>query len=364
MFGLLKADPEDVQRAVLNFLADVDHSNTPLAQIIHACFPQLFNIQDPRLEQQLWGHSFANPIGLAAGFDKDGVAPNIWPKLGFGFAELGTVTYHAQPGNDRPRLFRLPSDKAALNWMGFNNLGADEMAYRLQSHKRPLAPIGINLGKSKKTPDKEAINDYADSFQKLQNCGDYFVINVSSPNTVGLRIFQDVSLLSEIIDAVQSVNPQKKPLLVKIAPDLAWEDIEAIVNLSQERRLSGIIATNTTVDKSKLVTKTINVKPIDPKKGGISGMPLRDRSTEIIRFIYRASDGKLPIIGVGGVFNADDAWDKIAAGASLVQLYTGWIYQGPWVVSRILSGLLKRLEAEKFKNISEVIGSAKLDIKL
>jgi dihydroorotate dehydrogenase len=363
LFGALKADPEDVQRTILNFLAAIDHSHSPVATALQASLPQLFSITDPRLEQQLWGKSFANPIGLAAGFDKDGVAPNIWPKLGFGFAELGTVTYHGQPGNDRPRLFRFPTDQAALNWMGFNNLGSASLAERLQSQPLPTAPLGLNLGKSKVTPEDQAAGDYAGSFKRLRNCGDYFVINVSSPNTPGLRILQDVSFLVRIIDAIQALNPDRKPLLVKIAPDLAWEDIEAIVNLSLERGLAGIIATNTTSDKSVLSSKTINGQPIDPQKGGVSGAPLRDRSTEIIRFIYRTSGGQLPIIGVGGIFNADDAWAKIIAGASLIQLYTGWIYEGPWLVSRILSGLLTRLEAAKFQNITEAIGSAEPDIK-
>jgi dihydroorotate dehydrogenase len=362
IFGLLKADAEDVHRAAMKFLAAIDHSDSPLATIAHASLPQLFKISDARLAQQLWGHSFANPIGLAAGFDKDGVAPNMWPKLGFGFAELGTVTYHPQPGNDRPRLFRFPADQAALNWMGFNNLGSESLATRLKSQSLPDSPLGINLGKSKVTTEEQAPGDYAGSFERLRDCGDYFVINVSSPNTPGLRVLQDVSFLVKIIDAIQAVNPQNKPLLVKIAPDLAWEDIEAIVQLSLERGLAGIIATNTTSDKSVLSAKMINGQPIDPAKGGVSGVPLRDRATEVIRFIYRTSNGQLPIIGVGGVFNAADAWDKITAGASLIQLYTGWTYQGPWVVSRILSGLLDRLEAHGFENIGEAIGSAEPNI--
>jgi dihydroorotate dehydrogenase len=357
LFNILKADPEQVHRSSLDYLATLDRSKTFGSDILKASWRQWFCLADPRLEQTLWGRNFPNPIGLAAGFDKDGVAPGIWPTLGFGFSELGTVTYHPQPGNDKPRLFRLPNDLAALNRMGFNNLGSESMAARLIDRSPSPYPLGINLGKSKVTDEADAATDYAGSFQRLQNCGDYFVVNVSSPNTPGLRNLQAVDMLAKIVTAMQEVN-RSRPILVKIAPDLAWEDIAAVVELSQNMGLAGIIATNTTIDKAPLTTKILKETGnlLVDEAGGISGAPLRDRSTAVIRYIYQASQGQLPIIGVGGVFTADDAWDKITAGASLVQLYTGWTYQGPWTVLRILQGLLDKLEAHGLENIGQAIG--------
>jgi dihydroorotate dehydrogenase len=359
LFDVFQADPEQVHRSSLSFLAALDRSNSLWATTLKASWRQMFCLADSRLQQSLWGKNFPNPIGLAAGFDKDGVAPGIWPDLGFGFAELGTVTYHPQAGNPQPRLFRLPDDRAALNRMGFNNLGSESMAARLCDRPISPYPLGINLGKSKITPEAEAAADYAGSFERLQNCGDYFVVNVSSPNTPGLRNLQAVELLAEIITAIQKIDSQSgRPLLVKIAPDLAWEDIAAVVKLSQEMGLAGIIATNTTIAKSQLQTKILpeTGNLVIDEAGGISGAPVRDRSTEVIRFIHQTSQGQLPIIGVGGVFTAQDAWDKITAGASLVQLYTGWTYEGPWTVLRILQGLLDRLEANGLEHIGQAIG--------
>lgn len=323
----------------------------------------------PSLKQTLWGCSFSNPIGLAAGFDKDGVAAQVWADFGFGFAELGTVTFHAQPGNPKPRLFRLPLDRAALNRMGFNNQGAAAMAKRLETAKPPILPnsyptphsplpIGINLGKSKITPLEAAAEDYLNSFRLLKQLGDYFVVNVSSPNTPGLRSLQAVEQLEPILSALQQENQQQKPLLVKIAPDLEWEDIAAIVNLAQAHHLSGIIATNTTIRRDQLKTRVVTAtgKLVSEEAGGISGAPVRQRSTEVIRFIYQQTQGQLPIIGVGGVFTAEDAWEKITAGASLVQIYTGWIYEGPWMVKRVLKGLVRKLEEYQLNNIGEAVG--------
>jgi dihydroorotate dehydrogenase len=357
LFDILKADPEQVHRSSLEYLATLDRSKTFGSEILKASWRQWFCLVDSRLEQTLWGKNFPNPIGLAAGFDKDGVAPGIWPTLGFGFSELGTVTYHPQPGNDKPRLFRLPADLAALNRMGFNNLGSASMAARLIDSSPSPYPLGINLGKSKVTDETDAAADYAGSFERLQNCGDYFVVNVSSPNTPGLRNLQAVDMLAKIVTAMQEVN-KSRPILVKIAPDLAWEDITAVVKLSQSMGLAGIIATNTTIEKASLTTKILKEtgKSLVDEAGGISGAPLRDRSTAVIRYIYQTSQGQLPIIGVGGVFTADDAWEKITAGASLVQLYTGWTYQGPWTVLRILQGLLKKLETHGLENIGQAIG--------
>ncbi len=357
LFNILKADPEQVHRSSLDYLATIDRSKTFGSDILKASWRQWFCLADPRLEQTIWGKHFPNPIGLAAGFDKDGVAPGIWPTLGFGFSELGTVTYYPQPGNDKPRLFRLPNDLAALNRMGFNNLGSESMAARLIDRSPSPYPLGINLGKSKVTDEEDAATDYAGSFQRLQNCGDYFVVNVSSPNTPGLRNLQAVDMLAKIVTAMQEVN-KSRPILVKIAPDLAWEDIAAVVELSQNMGLAGIIATNTTIEKASLTTKILKETGnlLVNEAGGISGAPLRDRSTAVIRYIYQTSQGQLPIVGVGGVFTADDAWDKITAGASLVQLYTGWTYQGPWTVLRILQGLLNKLEAHGLENIGQAIG--------
>ena len=360
LFQLLKSDPEAVHRRSLDLLSSIDLNTFPGSPFLKASWRQLFCQTDVRLQQNLWGCDFPNPVGLAAGFDKDGIAAGIWPYLGFGFAELGTVTYHAKPGNPQPRLFRLPADQAALNRMGFNNQGSAVLAERLATRQGQLPgnPIGINLGKSKITAEQDAAADYVGSFQRLKAYGDYFVINVSSPNTPGLRNLQNVELLNPILAQIQQVNQGNKPLLVKIAPDLAWEDIELIVQVAQQNQLAGIIATNTTINRSDLQTKTLAAtgRLLADEAGGISGVPVRDRSTAVIRFIYQVSRGQLPIIGVGGIFSAADAWEKITSGASLVQIYTGWTYQGPWLVSRILTGLLTELERAGLDHISQAVG--------
>jgi dihydroorotate dehydrogenase len=312
-----------------------------------------------------------NPVGLAAGFDKNGVAADIWANFGFGFAELGTVTCQPQPGNPQPRLFRLTQDSAALNRMGFNNQGAAAMAARFQRAQkqpsfdasRPMPqsrfPLGINLGKSKVTPLEQAAADYLESFKLLKDWGDYFVVNVSSPNTPGLRSLQAAAGLSTILEILQQENRGIKPILVKIAPDLESEDLASILDLAKTYQLAGIIATNTTIRRDGLKTQILpeTGKPIAEEAGGISGLPVRERSTEVIRFIWQYTKGELPIIGVGGIFTAEDAWEKIAAGASLIQVYTGWVYEGPWMVRRILQGLLQKLEERGFSSISEAVGS-------
>lgn len=318
----------------------------------------------PKLQQNLWGLTFPNPVGLAAGFDKDGVAANMWSSLGFGFAELGTVTHHPQPGNPQPRLFRLPSDRAALNRMGFNNQGSAALATRLATlgtqlgnQPRPI-PLGINLGKSKITPLEEAVEDYVASFRLLQAYGDYFVINVSSPNTQGLRSLQSGEFLAPLLSALQQENTTGKPLLVKIAPDLESAEITEITHLALQYNLAGIIATNTTISRQGLTTQVIPATGslVTEEAGGISGAPVREKSTEIIRYIYQQTQGKLPIIGVGGIFTAADAWQKINAGASLVQIYTGWAYQGPAMVREILLGLQQQLEIHNLPNLSAAVG--------
>ncbi|MCW5943595.1 MAG: quinone-dependent dihydroorotate dehydrogenase [Fimbriimonadaceae bacterium] len=300
------------------------------------------------LEQTLFGVRFSNPLGLAAGFDKDARAVSAWRGLGFGFAEVGTVTPRPQPGNPRPRLFRLPEDGAIVNRMGFNNQGATAMAARLCA-ARPGLPIGINLGKNKDTPLAEAAGDYAAAFSLLRNHGDYFVVNVSSPNTPGLRTLQDRSSLLEIVKAVQSVDATK-PLFVKVAPDLepsALEDAAAVID---EANLTGVIATNTTLSRVGLCR--------DPNEaGGLSGRPLRDRSDEVLRSLA----GLLPnrtLIGVGGVFGGEDVYRKLRLGASLVQVYTGWVYGGPSSAPRMLRELAALLERDGIRSLEEARRSA------
>ncbi|MFM2064327.1 MAG: hypothetical protein RLZZ507_3998 [Cyanobacteriota bacterium] len=362
LFSLVKTDPEWLHQQTigsLNWLSQASY-NQPV-KWLDSLIQQSFCLYDTRLEQNLFGLNFPNPLGLAAGFDKDGVGANIWSSFGFGFAELGTVTYHGQPGNPPPRLFRLPLDQAALNRMGFNNSGAVAMATRLtrlNQEQSRLIPIGINLGKSKITPLEAAAEDYLESFRLLKDLGDYFVVNVSSPNTPGLRSLQDASMLSQILDVLQTENNTQKPLFVKIAPDLEWQAIADIIHLAKTYKLAGIIATNTTISREKLKTQIIQKTGKTPQEeaGGISGAPLRQRSTEVIQFIHQQTQGQIPIIGVGGIFTAEDAWEKITAGASLIQVYTGWIYEGPMMVRRILAGLLTKLEENGLNYISEAVG--------
>jgi dihydroorotate dehydrogenase len=392
LFSVLKADAEWLHNRTLQVLETADRSlSNPAVDRILSQFHQSLGLQDSRLEQSLWGLNFKNPVGLAAGFDKNGVAAGIWANFGFGFAELGTVTWHPQPGNPQPRLFRLSADSAALNRMGFNNQGAAAMAARFEARSKRTTPpwgerrethtpadirppsaaksvadsvanspfsIGINLGKSKVTLLEEAPADYLESFKLLKDWGDYFVVNISSPNTPGLRSLQDADRLSTILSVLQQENRGIKPILVKIAPDLEWEAIASILDLAKTYQLAGIIATNTTIRRDGLKTQILREtgKPISEEAGGISGLPVRERSTEVIRFIWEQTQGELPIVGVGGIFTADDAWEKIAAGASLIQVYTGWVYEGPWMVRRILEGLVKKLEEQGFNSISEAVG--------
>ncbi|MEB3229568.1 MAG: quinone-dependent dihydroorotate dehydrogenase [Leptolyngbyaceae bacterium] len=361
LFSGLNVDPEWLKQQILAALGQIcTHPNAITQWIEHQC-DRAYCVQSLRLQQTVLGHTFANPVGLAAGFDKNGIAAGFWPHLGFGFAELGTVTWHGQPGNPRPRLFRLPQDGAAINRMGFNNHGATAMAQvlsELWQHRPSPIPIGINLGKSKITPLEEAAQDYRQSFAQLKPLGDYFVVNVSSPNTPGLRSLQATEQLIPIITALQSANSANQPILVKIAPDLELAAIAAILDVIQTYQLAGIIATNTTLSREGLTTQRIPQTGRSPQEeaGGLSGKPLRQRSTDIIRFIYQQTQGQVPIIGVGGIFTADDAWEKITAGASLVQTYTGWVYQGPWMIRRVLTGLLQKLDETGLSSISEAVG--------
>lgn len=314
----------------------------------------------PILTQRIWGISFPNPIGLAAGFDKDARAPHVWPLLGFGFAELGTITAEAQPGNPRPRLFRLAADRALVNRFGFNNSGAAAVSHRLGSlHDRlaPAIPLGINIGKSRRTPLDAAADDYARSLRHLFPFAAYIVINVSSPNTPGLRELQEAEHLAALLRRLGEENralarmhgQAPRPLLIKVAPDLNDAELARIVEVARTTGAGGLVATNTTIERSGLT--------VDPhESGGLSGAPLRTRSTAVIRTLHRLAGAQLPIIGVGGIFSAEDAYAKIRAGASLVQLYTGMIFEGPCLVRRIVRELVTLVRRDGFTTLSEAVG--------
>jgi dihydroorotate dehydrogenase len=319
----------------------------------------------PSLPTELFGLKFPNPVGLAAGMDKHAAAVPGWAALGFGFAELGGVTWHAQPGNTKPRMFRAIADDGIINRMGFNNSGAEAVAQKLADWKKsgrwPNHPVGINLGKSKITPLEKAAADYANSFRVLRDLADFFVVNVSSPNTPNLRQLQDKAALDEIFAAMQELNQPPasslpKPILVKVAPDLSFEALDEILELVGPRQIAGIVATNTTI--ARPATSDATLQTIYAETGGLSGKPLRARSTEVVRHLFKQTNGKLPIIGVGGIFTAADAWEKITAGAALVQVYTGMVYEGPGIAKKIVTGLVDQLEKSGLKDLSAAIGSA------
>jgi dihydroorotate dehydrogenase len=307
-----------------------------------------------------FGLSFSNPIGLAAGFDKNGIALQSLAALGFGFIEAGTVTYHPQPGNPRPRLFRLSEDQALINRAGFNNEGAAAFVKRVERH-RPDCVLGVSIGKSKITPLEEANDDYLKSFELVYDIADYVAVNVSSPNTPQLRELQQSKQLISLLSALQSRGRelQKRyqkhvPLLVKLSPDLGQHELEMIVDVIESLKIDGIIATNTTVSRDNLRTGAKRVAAFG--EGGLSGRPLKNVSTKMIAQLYELTRGRIPLVGVGGIFTAEDAWEKISAGASLVQLYTGFIYQGPNIAREINEGLSRILEREGFANVDEAVG--------
>ena len=315
---------------------------------------------NPALEVERFGLSFPNPVGLAAGFDKNGIALQPLAALGFGFIEAGTVTYHPQPGNPRPRLFRLSEDRALINRAGFNNEGAAAFARRVEHH-RPDCVLGVSIGKSKVTPLAEATADYLASFELVYKVADYIAVNVSSPNTPQLRELQQSDQLSALLSALQARGRElqqryqkRVPLLVKLSPDLEQGELEMIVDVVERLKIEGIIATNTTVSRNGLRTDPNRVSACG--EGGLSGKPLAGRSTKMIAQLYGLTGGRIPLIGVGGIFNADDAWEKISAGASLVQLYTGFIYQGPNIAQEINEGLSRILAREGFTSIDAGIG--------
>lgn len=301
--------------------------------------------QPARLNAGAFGLDFPNPVGLAAGFDKNALYLTELQALGFGFVEIGTVTPLPQPGNDRPRLFRLPADKALINRMGFNNDGVKAVAQRLRAWKQNgRMIIGGNIGKNKLTPNEDAWKDYELCFRELFDCVDYFVVNVSSPNTPGLRALQEKDSLRKILSHLQTINQQKtlegqsaKPLLLKIAPDLSTEQIDDVIDLALEIQLDGLVATNTTISRAPLTTAKEKVEALGA--GGLSGKPLTQRATDVVTYICRKTNGQLPVIASGGIFTAADAQEKLAAGAVLVQVWTGFIYEGPGIVKKICEGL-------------------------
>lgn len=301
---------------------------------------RLYVVDDPRLRRTVFGIDFPNPVGIAAGFDKNAELVTELDCLGFGFVEIGTVTPRPQPGNPKPRLFRLKADGGLINRMGFNNKGAGPAAGRLRSLGQQVI-VGGNIGKNKDTPNDEALNDYRLCFEELFDTVDYFVVNVSSPNTPGLRDLQEREPLTRLLMALQQDNLAKqksKPILLKIAPDLTDSQLDDIVAIVAETHIAGVIATNTTISRADLKTDAQMVS--DMGAGGVSGLPVRNRSTEVIRYLHQKSGGAFPIIGVGGIFTADDAREKLEAGASLVQVYTGFIYEGPGMAKRICRGIL------------------------
>jgi dihydroorotate dehydrogenase len=371
---LFRQDPERIHNRTMRALSWAGRRKST-SRLISGLFGA------PDLPSTVFGLHFPNPIGLAAGMDKHGEALPAWQALGFGFTELGAVTWHAQPGNPPPRVFRAVQEEAIINRMGFNNPGAETVAETLSAWRKlerwPKHPVGMNLGKSKITPLEKAAEDYARSFKVLMAHLDFFVVNVSSPNTPNLRQLQDKKALDEILCALQetqrstavqpSLEPGKgghekatdghttpKPILIKVAPDLSFDALDDIIELTGPREVAGIVATNTTITRPQ--TSDQSVQKVYAEAGGLSGRPLKERSTEIIRYLYQRTEGKLPIIGVGGIFTAEDAWEKIAAGASLIQVYTGLVYEGPSIAREIVGGLKQRLARAGLTSFGQAVG--------
>ena len=347
--ALFRIDPErthNIAMGGLGLLARAD----PVGRIVgtRLC------VHDPRLAQELWGLRFPNPVGLAAGFDKQAAAVPAWAHMGFGFAEVGTVTAERQPGNPRPRIFRLPEDGAVINRLGFNSEGSLLVAARLRrwndgGHAHRI-PLGVNIGKTKVAEDVAA--DYIATFTRVAEFADYVAINISSPNTPGLRDLQERSALEELVTRLAGANRMQhapKPILVKIAPDLDPGAIEAIVGIARDHRLDGLIVSNTTVARAHATSRLV------AETGGMSGAPLRELADDVLRRAAAVA-GDLPIIGVGGIFTAEDAWRKILAGASLVQIYTGYVYEGPGLPKRINQDLLMLMEHAGIRSIAEAVG--------
>jgi dihydroorotate dehydrogenase len=332
---LFLKNPEDAHHFTFSLIKTI--FNLPIANSI---VKSTFGLDDPRLEREVFGLKFKNPVGLAAGFDKDAKLIDEMAMLGFGFIEIGTLTPKPQEGNPLPRLFRLPQDEALINRMGFNNGGVLGAVKRLKERKSDVI-VGGNIGKNKATPNENAVDDYLFCLEALHPYVDYFVVNVSSPNTPNLRDLQEKEPLKQLLQAVKSANDKKskpKPILLKIAPDLTNGQLDDIVEIVQETGIDGVIATNTTIDRSNLSTSQTEVEAIGA--GGVSGKVLSKRSTEVIRYLHQKSGGAFPIVGVGGIYSAEDAIEKLQAGASLVQVYSGMIYEGPALIRNIKKGLL------------------------
>ncbi len=343
---LFRHDPEDAHHFVMGLLR-----RWPIGCGLAR---RLLAVDDPRLRVEALGLSFGNPIGLGAGLDKDGEAAGAWGALGFGFVEIGTVTPRPQEGNPRPRLFRLASERALINRMGFNSAGAETVRANLARGGATGIPIGINVGKNRDTPNERAADDYRAAMAPLVPFADYFVINVSSPNTKGLRALQEAGAVGDLVAAAVEVargDGRARPVLVKLAPDFEGDALEETVRAARAAGAAGFVATNTTVGRTG-----VEGSPFAAEAGGLSGAPLRARATEVLRRVYRATDGALPIIGVGGVATAADAYEKIRAGASLVQVYTGLIYEGPCIARAINRGLLALLARDGLPSVAAAVG--------
>ncbi len=333
--SLLQLDPEDAHDRALRVTSLLGRSKIALEAA-----RAMFMVEDRRLKQTVFGIDFPNPVGLGAGYDKNALGMEFWPALGFGFVEIGSVTSRPQAGNPPPRLFRLVEARALINRMGFNNDGADAILSRVPPLPHAI-PLGVNVGKNRDVPLEQAAESYAETLTHFQGRADFFVLNVSSPNTPGLRKLQDRGLLDDLLARV----PKVTPVLLKLAPDLTFEQMDDTLALIQEHHVAGVVATNTTVDHPA------------PPEGGLSGAPLKARATECVRHIWRQTHGQIPIIGVGGIFNTADAYEKIRAGASLVEVWTGMIYEGPSIVRNINRGLLKLLDQDGFYSVAEAVGT-------
>ena len=352
---LFLGDPEKTHEQTLALLSKIES--------FEGVLERLYSVQDDRLRIRVSSLNFPNPVGLAGGFDKNAIAVKTIAGFGFGFLEIGAVTALAQPGNPKPRLYRLPEDEALINRLGFNNEGATAIAERLKALRGNgtslKIPLGINIGRSKIVETKDAVADFVSAFDKLYPYGDFFTLNVSSPNTPQLRDLQERERLQGLLRAIQERNYQfssrlgqtPKPVLVKIAPDMDFSQADDIVGVAMAEKISGIIATNATA----FLRETLASGSLEP--GGLSGKPLRALATSFVRHLHRAVGGKLPIIGVGGIFTAADAYEKIRAGASAVQIYTGFIYEGPAAVKHINQGLIRLMERDGFKSIAEAVGT-------
>ncbi|MGM0592746.1 MAG: quinone-dependent dihydroorotate dehydrogenase [Halobacteriota archaeon] len=339
---LFALPPETTHRAVHTLLRAVQE--TPVTTAVE----RRCRVNDDRLKTTAFGLSFPNPVGVAAGFDKNAEIPSMLAAMGFGHVEVGGVTAERQPGNPRPRLFRLPEDRALINRMGFNNDGADRIGARLQSQSLPDVPVGVNIGKSKTTPLSEAASDYRYTYERVADSGDYFVVNVSSPNTPGLRSLQNRESLESILGSLAGSGAS--PLLVKLSPDLTQAAVEEALAVVDDLGLDGVIATNTTTTRAESLRS-----PNRAERGGLSGKPIEQLSTDLVEFIARRTD--VPVVGVGGISDAEGAYRKIRAGASVVQLYTGLIYEGPTLARDINRELVELLDRDGFDSVADAVGA-------